>query len=104
MGNPSEKNQKTFDLNDLAVMVAKGFENTATKDDFKRLENRMDGMENRMDGMDKRMGSMEKSMKNLETGQEDIKLKLDNYAYRFELVELQRRVEILEKHSGISRS
>ncbi|MDP2933532.1 MAG: hypothetical protein Q8N81_05385 [bacterium] len=70
MGNPSENNQKSFDLNDLAIMVAKGFENTSTKDDVKRLENRMDGMENRMDGM-------EKSMKSLETGQEDIKLKLD---------------------------
>lgn len=37
----------------------------------------------------------------LETGQEDIKLRLDSTAYRFELVELQRRVKILETKQGI---
>lgn len=34
---------------------------------------------------------------------EDIKLRLDNVAYRFELVELQKRVEILEKKTGIKK-
>ena len=38
----------------------------------------------------------------LEQGQEDIKLRLDNVAYRFELVELQNRVAFLEKKMGIS--
>lgn len=33
----------------------------------------------------------------LEQGQEDIKLRLDNVAYRFELHELERRVTLLEK-------
>jgi hypothetical protein len=33
----------------------------------------------------------------LEQGQEDIKLRLDNVAYRFELQELERRVTLLEK-------
>ena len=37
----------------------------------------------------------------LEQGQEDIKLRLDNVAYRFELVELQKRVERLEKKAHI---
>ena len=46
---------------DLAAIVAKGF----------------DSLENRMD--------------TLEQGQEDIKLKLDNVAYRFELVALDAR-------------
>lgn len=75
-------------IDDLAVLVAKGFENTATKEstatkaDIARLEKRIDILEH---------------------GQEDIKLKLDNVAYRFELVELQRRVELLEKRSGIRR-
>jgi len=34
---------------------------------------------------------------------EDIKLRLDNVAYRFELVELQKRVEILEKKTGVKK-
>ena len=33
----------------------------------------------------------------LEQGQEDIKLRLDNVAYRFELVEIQRKFELLTK-------
>jgi len=35
---------------------------------------------------------------------EDIKLRLDNVAYRFELVELQKRVEVLEKKTGVKKS
>ena len=38
----------------------------------------------------------------LERGQEEIKLKLDNVAYRFELVELERRVKILEQKFNAS--
>lgn len=38
----------------------------------------------------------------LETGQEDIKLRLDNAAWRFEVVALQNRVKRLEKKVGIS--
>lgn len=32
---------------------------------------------------------------------DEIKLRLDNVAYRFELVELQKRVEALEKRAGL---
>lgn len=35
---------------------------------------------------------------------EKIESKLDNVAYRFELVELQKRVEALEKKAGIQHS
>ncbi len=35
---------------------------------------------------------------------EEIKMRLDNVAYRFELVELQKRVEILEKKAGVKKS
>jgi hypothetical protein len=70
--------KKNVTLESLAGMVAKGFEN----------------VDNRFDGFEKRFNV-------LEEGQEQIKLKLDNVAYRFELVELQRRVERLEAKSGI---
>jgi len=74
--------KKETTIEDLAVMVAKGFENTSTKADIARVEKRLDI---------------------LEDGQEQIKLKLDNVAYRFELIELQKRVDLLEKRAGIRR-
>ncbi|MDD4900512.1 MAG: hypothetical protein PHS62_00145 [Patescibacteria group bacterium] len=78
------KNKKVT-IEDLAAMVQTGFaeaENSHSKR-FNRTEERLD---------------------TLERGQEEIKLKLDNVAYRFELVELQRRVEILEKKVSNKRS
>ncbi len=38
---------------------------------------------------------------NIETGIEDIKLRLDNVAYRFEVQELDRRIKILEFKLGV---
>ena len=46
-------------------------------------------------------GNLEPALNNLLTGQEDIKLRLDNAAWRFELVALQERVEVLEGKLGI---
>lgn len=64
-------------IEDLARMTAKGFsdiyERMATKADIARLER----------------------------GQESIILRLDNAANRFELVELQKRVKVLEHKAGI---
>jgi len=65
------------------------------------MDGRMGSMESRMGSMDGRMNSMDGRMKSLEEGQEQIKLRLNNVAYRFELVELQRRVKLLEKKAGV---
>lgn len=62
---------KKTTIDDLAVMMKKGFD------------------------------SMDQQFARLEMGQEDIKLRLDQAAYRFELQALQKRVEVLEKHTGI---
>jgi len=67
-------------LDALAVITKKGFEQ-----------------------VDKRLNNLEVKTDRLERGQEDIKLRLDNVAYRFELVELQRRVVLLEKKAGFSK-
>jgi len=80
----SKRVKKNTTIDDLAILVAKGFESTATKDDIADMATKAD-------------------IARLEHGQEDIKLKLDNVAYRFELVELQRRVALLEKRSGLRR-
>jgi len=47
--------------------------------------------------MRKGFSDVDKRMEKFETGQEDIKLRLDNTAYRFELEELKKRVTVLEK-------
>lgn len=49
---------------------------------------------NGFEQVDKRLGSFEKSNAR---EHEEIKVRLDNVAYRFELAELEKRVEILEK-------
>ena len=75
------KKKKIIQLDDLAVMVKDGF----------------DQVDKRFDQVDKQFNHLEKVVDTLEKGQEEIKLRLDNVAYCFELVELQKRVEILEK-------
>lgn len=81
---PKRKNKNTT-LDDLAGMVKHGF----------------DSVDKRFDSVDKRFDRVEDRLDTLEQGQEEIKLKLDNVAYRFELEELQKRVRRLEMRSGI---
>ena len=76
---------KDTTINDLAGMVQKGFE----------------GVDKRFDAVDKRFERMERQMVILEDGQEQIKLRLDNVAYRFELNDLEKRVQLLEKKAGV---
>jgi len=82
------KKKKIIQLDDLAVMV---------KDGFDQVDKRFDQVDKRFDQVDKQFNHLEKVVDTLEKGQEEIKLRLDNVAYCFELVELQKRVEILEK-------
>lgn len=73
--------KKKITLENLVALTQKG---------FLELGEKIDGVEGQIEKMGKRMN-------NLEDGQEEIKLRLDNVAYRFELVELQKRIDLLEK-------
>ena len=73
-----KKTNKNITLNDLAVMVKRGF-----------------------DGVDEKFDKMENRLENLENGQEEIKLKLDHVAYRFEVEELDRRLRRVESKIGL---
>ncbi len=89
MINAGTKETKSFvdkEIEGLAGMVQRGFAETAKKVDLDRVENNL------------RILS-----ENNARDHEDIKLRLDNVAYRFELVELQKRVETLEKKIGIKK-
>jgi len=78
---------KKMTLDNLAGMVQRGFAETAKKID--------------LDGVKNDLGSVKNDLRILSENNtrehEEIKLRLDSVAYRFELVELQKRVEKLER-------
>lgn len=74
----AKKLKKNITLDDLAGMVKHGF-----------------------DGVDKRFDKVETRLVNLKDGVEEIKLKLDQVAYRFEVEELSRRLKRVEMRLGI---
>jgi archaellum component FlaC len=78
MESMTKKVKKNITLDDLAGMVKSGF----------------DGVEKRFDKIETRLGG-------LENGTEEIKLKLDQVAYRFEIEELDRRLKRVEAKMGI---
>jgi len=55
-----------------------------------------DEMGKQFEKVDKRFEQVDNRLTALEKGQEDIKLRLDNVAYRFELVEVLKRLKTLE--------
>lgn len=67
------------------------------KQEFKKIDQLATAVKEGFDDVDKRFDGVDNRLDVLEKGQEEIKLKLDNVAYRFELVDLQRRIEVLEK-------
>ncbi len=87
-----KKTKKQTTLDDLAVMIANGFNEVS--DNFKGNRQEHEKIFNRLG--------------NLEQGQEEIKLKLDQVAYRFEVEELNRRLRLVEiklgMKSGVDRS
>ncbi len=71
----------------LAGMIKTGFD---------AVDQRFDAVDKRFDEVGKRFDIVEKAIVTLAQGQEDIKLRLSNVAYRFELQELEQRVKKLE--------
>lgn len=69
--------KKNITIEDLAMMVQRGFGETAKKGE---VNERFNQMENRL---------------------EDIQLKLDQVAYRFEIEELNRRLKRVESKLGL---
>ena len=56
------------------------------------------------DDMDKRFKEVHNKLDNLEQGQEDIKLRQDNVAYRFEVEDLKKRTKKIEMKVGLRRA
>ena len=78
-------NNSQTTLDDLAAMVKKGFDETGK--DLAELKSDV--------------SQLKTDVNELQAGQERIEMRLTNVAYRFELQELQQRVERLEQKAGI---
>jgi hypothetical protein len=75
-------------------MFAKGFESVDKR--FDPVESQLDKVEGQLEKVESCLETVEGRVINLEHGQEEVKKKLDNFVYRHEFVELQRRVSKLE--------
>ncbi|MFQ6119095.1 MAG: hypothetical protein ACE5KE_04300 [Methanosarcinales archaeon] len=80
-----KKKRRKVTIDGLARMVKRGF----------------DGVDKNFNKVNKRFDKVEKRLINLENGQEEIKLKLDRVAYRFEIEELDRRPKRVETKLGL---
>lgn len=86
--NKKIRKTKGVTIDALAGMVKKGFDH---------MDERFNQHDKRFDILEKRFDILEKRFDILSQDHEDIKLRLGNVAYRFELAELERRVNILER-------
>ena len=74
----------------MATMIAKGFDETASKVELTGVENRLSG---KVDSVESRLGKMESKF-------DIIQGKLDNILYK-EIVGIETRVSKIEKHLGL---
>lgn len=81
------------DLNEIKKIVDSSVEDS-TESLARMVNSGFNSVQKEINGMKSEMNDR---LKKLEIGQEDIKLRLDNVAYRFELQNLERRVILLEK-------
>ena len=80
--------RKPIKNEDLARMIKKGFDHN----------------DKRFDAVDKRFDRVESRLDNLDKGQEEIKLKLNNVAYRFEVEDLDKRLRKVEIKLGLRKT
>ena len=95
--------KKKFTIDDLAVMVKKGFDQTATKDDLLRLATREEvrAITTRLDGLEQKVDAGFFAVnRRIDLLHEDIS---DLPAMREELHGLRKRVERVERKVGLVR-
>ena len=83
-------------MEDLAGMVQRGF--GSMDDKFHKIDECFDGIGERFNEVENNLRIFSE---NNTREHEDIKLRLGNVAHRFELVELEKRVDVLEKKTGV---
>lgn len=94
--------KKQITNEDLARMVKGGFDDV--DEGFKKVDKRFDDVDKRFDKVDKRFDKVDVRLDRLEQGQEDIKLRLGNTAFQFDVDELKKRVRKIELKVGIRKA
>ena len=93
--------KKKFTIDDLAVMVKKGFDQTATKEELRAITLRLDGLEKKVGGLDQKVDAGFFAVnRRIDLLHEDIS---DLPAMREELIDLRKRVERVERKVGLPR-
>ena len=87
--------KKQITNEDLAIMIGKGFNSNDKR--FDKVDGRLDRVEGRLDKVDNRLEKIEQA-------NEDIKLRLGNTAFQFDVDNLKKRVRKLEFKLGIKSS
>ncbi|MDD3487335.1 MAG: hypothetical protein PHF35_03095 [Candidatus Moranbacteria bacterium] len=93
--------KKEITMNDLALMVGKGFNEMGER--FDRVENRLNALEKGQENLEKDVADLKIGQANLEKGQAEIKFELTSRVHIFDYKELEFRVERLEEKTGLSR-
>lgn len=99
MSEPIRKVLKETVLEAVEPMMIAG------QKEFDKIGERFDNMDERFNKMDERFEKVESSLEALKKTNtqehENASLRLNEVAYRFELVDLKKRVEILEKKQAV---
>ncbi|PIR44634.1 MAG: hypothetical protein COV10_03980 [Candidatus Vogelbacteria bacterium CG10_big_fil_rev_8_21_14_0_10_51_16] len=94
---------KSINLEDVAIMVQKGFEGVDRR--FDGVDKRFDGVDKRLDGVDMRLGGLEFEFKGvnrrLNEMERDTKSIKHHLVYREEFQDLMARMKLVEKTIGI---
>lgn len=90
--------EQQITIDELAVMIQKGFESTASKTDIERLEKRMDKFDERMDSFEGRLNYSDARLGRIEA---DISEMRGELVYRHEFEDVLGRIKYLERKLGI---
>jgi tetrahydromethanopterin S-methyltransferase subunit G len=82
---------KSITIEDLARMINEGFKTTATKEDSRAVNTRLDSVESRLDHLDARVGRIEA----------DVHALRDEMVHRQEFHDALDRIKYIEKKLGI---
>lgn len=90
---------------ELARMIAKGFEQTASKLDVQRLDERIDKLDGKVEHLDEKVGHLELRIDHIDATlsvmSRDIADIKKHFVYRDEFEDLMARVKYLETRLGV---
>ena len=87
------------EVENLTVMVKEGFDGVDEK-----IDQEINGVKGEINGVKGEIRGINIKLDILGRGLEEVKMRLSNVAYRFELVDLEKRVDVVEGKLGIGKA